>query len=878
MKKLSIKMAVLIPVLLVLVLGVVMLVVVVSNVASTSQRSLVDTLIEARVKEAVNEFTAVNNRGYALITTMAMMVDHIREHSADPRHEVIDVLTRMLEDEPDLQGIWTVWEPNAFDGRDAYYVDAEHHDQTGHFVPYIRWDGSNIVISAMQLHNDPVDGMFYLGAKRSGRPYVTDPYIYPINGVPTVLYSITIPMFDNGQFVGAVGTDFSLGSLASFVNNASILEDGYLFVLAPNGNIALHNNKDLVLQNYQTTWMRNYSMQIDSILTRGGSFATTVFSDVTNQDMILLAQGVSIGSTERYWVVAGTVPEATANAPSRHLTMLVVGVGSALVVLVGLVFWGLVSLNLRKLPKITATAERIAAGDLRKATLNKETYATHNEITLLERAFTDVEYSIHTLVDDLCEIGTTLHKKGDIDARINENHYKGAYQDVAKEINHVIDGISGDLFVVLQSLEDFGKGKFNATVPTMPGKKILINQAINTMSNDLLSLTREINNLTKDAMAGKLSSRVDTTKFNGDWVVLISGLNQLLEAIVVPINETSRVLHYVSEGNFNQPMEGTFAGDFKQVKDSVNTTVTQVSGYITEISAVLTEIADNNLERTIVREYIGSFADIKKSMNNIIRKLNSVIGDINNAANQVATGAKSISTSSYGLANGASMQAASVQELNATIAMISESAAENASKAKEAEAFAKNATENAHKGDADMKKMLTSMEEIKETSGKITKIIKVIEDIAFQTNLLALNASVEAARAGEHGKGFAVVADEVKLLASKSQAAAKETAELIVQSVEKVNQGERIATQTANTLHGIVDDSGQVAGIISQIATASHTQAEAVQQVTQGLSQIANVVQNNSATAQESAAAAEELTGQSAVLLEMTKVFKLKRG
>ncbi|MCL2188630.1 MAG: methyl-accepting chemotaxis protein [Defluviitaleaceae bacterium] len=878
MKRLSIKMAVIIPVLAVLAVGVVMMVVVVSSIASSSQRELVDTVINARVQEAVNEFTALNNQGYALISTLALVVEHIRLHSENPRHEVVDILVNILENEPDLQGIWTVWEPDAFDGRDADFINYnEHHDITGNFVPYIYRQGGRIASSAMQLHNDPVDGMFYLGAKQTRRPFITDPYSYPVEGVPTMMYSLAIPLFNDGAFAGVVGADFSLQRVSDKMNAIDILEDGYVFVLSHDGNVVTHPDSAMLMRSYKTTWMGNYSNRVDSILDRGGSFFSTVYSDVTNQNMILLAQGVTIGSTNRYWAIVGTLPEATANAPSNYLTRIVVIVGVALMLIVGFTSWIFVNRNLRQLPVITQTATRIAAGDLQLSNMNRDSSPTKNEITLLERAFADVVVSIHLLVDNLTQIGEQINKEGDLDARINADHFNGSYRDVAKEVNNVIDGIIKDSNLILQSLESFGNGDFSVKIPKLPGKKILINNAIDTMSHDLKSINHDISGLIQEAMQGNLSARVDTKKYNGDWVTLISNLNKLLETVVAPIHETSRILRYVSEGNFDYVMEGEYKGDFKQVKDSVNTTVKQVAEYIKEISSVLTGITRNDLDQAVTREYVGTYSEIKTALNAIIKMLNTVISDIDVSAKQVAVGAKSITESSMGLAHGAGQQAASVEELSATIQTINESAADNAGKAKDAVALSQHTQASAAKGDEDMNKMLSAMNEIKTESGKITKIIKVIEDIAFQTNLLALNASVEAARAGEHGRGFSVVADEVRMLASRSQQAVKETAELIEKSTNKVNEGEEIAMKSATALRLIVEDVGKVSEIISQISDASETQAMAIRQVTQGLTQITDVVQENSATSEESAAAAEELTSQSEVLRDMTGTFRLKR-
>jgi len=265
------------------------------------------------------------------------------------------------------------------------------------------------------------------------------------------------------------------------------------------------------------------------------------------------------------------------------------------------------------------------------------------------------------------------------------------------------------------------------------------------------------------------------------------------------------------------------------------------------------------------------------NLENTIEKLNELLLNISTAADQVSAGAKSISENSMALAHGTSEQASSIEELNATIATISESTLRNAESAKTAEKLSDHSKGSATKGDEDMKNMLASMEGIKESSEKITKIIKVIDDIAFQTNLLALNAAVEAARAGEHGKGFAVVAEEVRSLAGRSQTAAGETAELIEESINRVSEGTNIAGETAEALRDIVDDVSKVADIITDIAASSGEQASAIGQVTEGLSQITDVVQSNSATSEESAAASEQLSSQAETLNNLVIEFKMNK-
>jgi methyl-accepting chemotaxis protein len=302
-----------------------------------------------------------------------------------------------------------------------------------------------------------------------------------------------------------------------------------------------------------------------------------------------------------------------------------------------------------------------------------------------------------------------------------------------------------------------------------------------------------------------------------------------------------------------------------------------ISGSLKKIAFAAEGIADGNLTVDIGIDSKDEIGTLASSCHRMSENLNEVLGGIFAASEQVSSGAKQLADSSMSLSQGASEQASSIEELTASLEEIASQTKLNAQNASQANKLASIAQGNAEQGNGQMQEMLRAMEDINQSSASISKIIKVIDDIAFQTNILALNAAVEAARAGQHGKGFAVVAEEVRNLAAKSASAAKETTEMIEGSIRKVEAGTKLAVHTAEALNQIVSGVAEAAALVKQIDVASSEQATGLAQINQAVMQVSQVVQANSAVSEQSAAASKELSGQADMMRQSVGKFRLKR-
>lgn len=365
-------------------------------------------------------------------------------------------------------------------------------------------------------------------------------------------------------------------------------------------------------------------------------------------------------------------------------------------------------------------------------------------------------------------------------------------------------------------------------------------------------------------------------------ITLLSGVISTIFAKFVarllaePIMHVKEASAKLAQGDLDIDIEAMYPDEVGEMTTSFKEATEMIKVYIHELNRGLSEVANGNFDIATDVEFKGDFKALSDALEIIIVSLSDTLKKINEASEQVALGAGQMAESAMALAEGATDQAGSVEELTATIQNITEAVVNSSEKAKLSHQNAEAFEAAAAKSNEDIQLLNTAMERINETSSQIADIIAEIEDIAAQTNLLSLNASIEAARAGEAGKGFAVVADQIGKLAADSSNSAVNTRKLIENSIAQIEQGNEITSKTTAAIESVINGIKQLAVSTEEISELSDAQAEAMRQLEMGVEQISEVIQNNSAAAQETSATSEELSAQSDSLEHLVGQFKLK--
>lgn len=501
--------------------------------------------------------------------------------------------------------------------------------------------------------------------------------------------------------------------------------------------------------------------------------------------------------------------------------------------------------------KICRINVNAAARNIREMALNEDTSSYDNYEQTVKRLLSEVDSELQIL------------KKTEVLSDENYEEYATALSDWGKIGYSIIEEIKNG------NDENATDAILNNCTPAL---------------NKVVEIAIKLDELTDEASSETVRNMVVCTV--AGFVVIIVCLvfaftltrktsKRVLETILEPLHAIEDVAMELTEGNLHSTLEYHSDDEIGKLAHSMRKSIRILGTYVDDIDRSMKLFSEGNFDVHPEVEWRGDFVGILNSFMAFQASMAGTIKGIQNVSNEVSGAAEQVASSSNDLADGATNQAAVVEELTATVTGVSEQVEKNSQSAKEISVKVDELGNAISESNGKMHEMVDSMHEISESSKEIDKIITTINEIASQTNLLALNASIEAARAGEAGKGFAVVANQVNVLADQSAQAAKESATLIETSVKAVEKGMVIAGQTAAQLEEVAENSKLITTEVTNIAETLETQTTEIKQINEGIEQINDVVQTNSATSEECAAASQEMSSEAESLREMIRKFKV---
>jgi methyl-accepting chemotaxis protein len=494
--------------------------------------------------------------------------------------------------------------------------------------------------------------------------------------------------------------------------------------------------------------------------------------------------------------------------------------------------------------------EQISAGKIDE--LITQTYKGDHE--KMKVAVNSVGTVLQGLQKELARLIGASHA-GQLSERGETDGFRGAFAEIVRGVNDMLDAILLPIGEGNRILGQISAGKIDELIAqTYKGDHEKMKVAVNNVGIVLQDLQKELGRLAEAGRQGQLSTRGKDSEFQGAFAGIVRGVNDILDAVIAPLNVSARYVDQISKGEIPPQITDTYNGDFNLIKNNLNTLIVAMN----DITAAAEEIANGNL--TVALHDRSAQDKLMQALSAMVAGLTRTVSDIRSIAGEVSAASQSISTASVQVSKGASSQAAAAEEASSSMEEMVSNIKQNADNAQQTDKIANKSAKDAQESG---KSVLEAVAAMKEIANKIS----IIEEIARQTNLLALNAAIEAARAGEHGKGFAVVAAEVRKLAERSQKAAGEINQLSATTL-------KVSEKSGEMLDKLVPDIQRTAELVQEITAASKEQDTGAEQINKALQQLEQVIQQNASAAEEMASTTEELTGQSDQLVSALSFFQ----
>jgi len=511
--------------------------------------------------------------------------------------------------------------------------------------------------------------------------------------------------------------------------------------------------------------------------------------------------------------------------------------------------------------KLVESLAKLSQGDLNftisAENADSDTNMTKETFEKIAQAVNGCVTAVKALVADAGMLSIAA-VEGKLATRADASKHQGDFRKIVEGVNDTLDAVIGPLNVAAEYVDRISKGDIPPKITnTYNGDFNEVKNNLNNCIDNVNALVADANMLSKAAVEGRLATRADASKHQGDFRKIVDGVNDTLDAVINPLNVAAKYVDDISRGDIPEKITDTYNGDFNTIKNNLNLLI-QAMNDVTEAAE---SIAKGDLTVKIRKR--SDEDKLMIALQDMVVKLSDIVQEVKNSSDNVAAGSEQMSSSAEQMSQGATEQASAAEEASSSMEQMTSNIRQNADNAQQTEKIAIKSADDAKEGGKAVEETVTAMKTIAEK-------IAIVEEIARQTDLLALNAAIEAARAGEHGKGFAVVAAAVRRLAERSAEAAGEISKLSVNSVE-------VAEKAGTLLSQIVPDIQKTSQLVQEITAASNEQNSGANQINSAIQQLNQIVQQNASAAEEMSSTAEELSSQAIQLQEAIAFFKIEK-